>query len=50
MHDVPPFVNVGVTIMVAVTGVLPVFRPMKVNISPLPLAASPILVVLFDQA
>jgi hypothetical protein len=48
--DVPgqPFA-VGVTVMVAVTGAVPVFVAVKEVIFPVPLAARPILVVLFVQ-
>ena len=45
-----PLVNVGVTTMVATTGAVPVFTAVKEAISPLPLAASPMLVVVFVQA
>jgi hypothetical protein len=53
--DVPlqltPFrVYVGTTIMVAVTGAVPLFTGLKEFILPVPLAASPMLVVLFVQA
>jgi len=52
--DVPtqltlPFVNVGVTVMVAVTGALVLLVAMKEAILPAPLAASPIDGVLFTQ-
>jgi hypothetical protein len=39
----------GVTVMVAVTGVVPVFIAVKAGISPLPFAAKPIDVLLFVQ-
>lgn len=39
----------GVTVMVAVTGVLPVFLTVKAGIFPQPLAAKPIDVLLFVQ-
>ena len=44
-----PFVNVGVTVIVAVTGTVPLLIALKFEISPVPLAASPIDVVLFIQ-
>ena len=49
-HDTPPFVNVGVTVIVAVTGDVPVLIATNDAMSPLPLAARPIDVVLFVQA
>ena len=45
-HEVPPFVKVGVTIIVAVTGVVEVLAAVN-DMLPLPLAARPMLVVLF---
>ena len=46
----PPFVYVGVTVTVAVTGAVPVFAAVKAGMSgPEPLAASPIEVVLLVQ-
>ena len=45
----PPFTNVGVTIMVAVTGDVPALAAVKAAIFPEPLAASPIDVLLFIQ-
>ena len=45
----PPLVKLGVTVIVAVTGVVPVFTPTKEAMSPVPLAASPIEVVLLVQ-
>ena len=49
-QDVPPFVKVGVTTTVAITGNVPGLIPVKAAISPVPVAASPILVVLFVHA
>ena len=46
---VPPLVYVGVTVIVAVTGALVALVAMKLAILPVPLAANPILVVLFVQ-
>ena len=46
----PPLVKVGVAITVAVTGAMPIFIPLKEPMLPDPLAASPMLVVLFVQA
>src|SRR5690606_12613461 len=43
-----PFAS-GVTVIVAVTGTLPGFNAVKPPISPLPLPANPILVLLFVQ-
>jgi hypothetical protein len=40
---------VGVTVIVAITGVVPVFVAVKVGIFPVPLAASPIVGSLFVQ-
>ena len=37
----PALVNVGVTVIVAVTGVLPVLTAVKLAIFPVPLAANP---------
>ena len=50
VHEVPPLVKVGVTTMVAVTGVVPVFNAVKAAILPVPLDARPMLVVVFVQA
>lgn len=49
VHVLPPLVNEGVTVMVAVTGVLPELTAVKEPILPVPLAASPIDGVLFVQ-
>ena len=47
---VPPgMVYEGVTVTVAVTGVVPVFTPVKEGILPVPLAARPMDVLLFVQ-
>jgi hypothetical protein len=48
--DTPPFVYVGVTVIVATTGAVPVFTALKLVMLPEPLAARPILVVLFVHA
>lgn len=45
----PALVNVGVTVMVAVTGALVILVAVNAAILPLPLAASPIDVVLLVQ-
>ena len=45
----PPLVNVGVTVMVAVTGELLVLLAVNVGMFPLPLAARPIDAVLLIQ-
>jgi hypothetical protein len=45
-----PFVKVGVTVIVAVTGVVPLFVAVKDAILPLPLAAKPMLVLSFVHA
>ena len=42
-HEVPPFVNVGVTIIVAITGDVPPFVAVNEEILPDPLADKPIL-------
>jgi hypothetical protein len=49
MQFTDPLLNVGVTTMVAVTGEFPVLMAVKEAISPVPLPAKPILVVLFVQ-
>ena len=41
---------VGVTVIVEVTGAVPVLVPVNAPMLPLPLPAKPILVLLFDQA
>ena len=46
---VPALVKVGVTVMVAVTGADPRLTAVKAAIFPEPLAAKPMLVVLFVQ-
>ena len=48
-HEVSPFSNVGITVIVATTGVFPLFTTVKDGISPFPLAAKPMEVVLFVQ-
>lgn len=45
----PPFINVGVTIIVAITGVKPTFVAINVGILPAPAAANPIEGALLDQ-
>ena len=45
----PPFVNVGVTVIVATCGVVPGFVAVKLAMLPVPLAARPMLVLLFVQ-
>ena len=50
VHDTPSLVKVGVTVMVAITGAVPVFTATNDGILPLPLAARPIDVVLFVHA
>lgn len=49
VHVLPPLVKEGVTVMVAVTGVMPAFNAVKEPIFPVPLAASPIDGVLLVQ-
>ena len=46
---IPPFVYIGVTVMVAVTGELPVLIAVKEGIFPVPLPPNPIEVVVFVQ-
>ena len=48
-QETPPFVNVGVTVIVATTGALPVLTTLKLSIFPVPNGASPIEGVLFVQ-
>ena len=45
----PPFSNVGVTVIVAITGLVPVLIAVKAGIFPLPDAANPIEVKSFVQ-
>ena len=45
----PPFSNVGVTVIVATTGLVPVLIAVKTGISPVPDAANPIEVKSFVQ-
>ena len=45
----PPLINVGVTIIVATTGVKPTLVAINVGILPAPDAANPIDGALFDQ-
>ncbi len=49
MHVTPPLVYAGVTVIVAVTGALVALVPVKDAILPEPLAAKPMLGVLFVQ-
>ena len=46
----PPLVKVGVTVIVAVTGAVPLFTAVKAAIFPVPLAAKPIDVFVLVQA
>ena len=46
---VPPFVNVGVTVIVATNGALVVLVAVKLAILPVPLPANPIAGILFVQ-
>ncbi len=46
---IPPFVIDGVTVMVAITGVVLVFIAVNAAMLPVPIAARPILGVLFVQ-
>ena len=50
MQLVPPLVNVGVTVMVAMTGEVVVLRAVKGPIFPVPPTAKPMLVVVFVHA
>ena len=47
---VPPFVKVGVTVIVATTGAVPVFEAVNEAMLPVPEAARPMLVTSFVQA
>ena len=49
VHVTPLFVYDGVTVIVAIIGELVVFVTVNAAISPVPLAAKPMLVVLFVQ-
>ena len=49
VQEVLPFVKVGVTTIVATTGDVPELVAVNAEISPEPLSARPILVVLFVQ-
>ena len=46
---VPPFVNVAITVIVAITGAVPLFVAVKAAMFNVPLAPRPIDVVLFTQ-
>ena len=46
-QTIPPFSNVGVTVIVATTGAVVILVAVKARISPLPLSERPILGVLF---
>ena len=48
-HGIPPLVNVGVTTIVATTGVNPVFNAVKAGIGPDPLVGKPMLAFVFVQ-
>ena len=50
VQEVPSLAKVGVTTIVAITGKVPVLTVVKELMSPVPVAARPILVVLFVQA
>jgi hypothetical protein len=45
----PPLLNVGITIIVATSGTVPVLMAVNGRIFPVPLAANPIVVLLFVQ-
>ena len=49
VQDTPPLVNVGVTVMVAVTGDVPVLMAANAAILPDPLVPRPIVVLSFVQ-
>jgi hypothetical protein len=49
VHVSPALVNLGVTVIVAITGLVPVLTAVKAKISPVPLPPSPIDVVLLFQ-
>ncbi len=49
LQPTDPFVNLGVTVIVAVTGAVPVLTAANEAISPTPLPPRPIEVVLFVQ-
>ena len=49
VQGTPPLVKVGVTVIVAVTGEVPLFTAVNAAILPVPLAARPIEGVLFTQ-
>jgi hypothetical protein len=49
LQVIPPLVNVGVTVIVAVTGVLPALKAVNDGIVLVPLAPSPMLVLLLVQ-
>ena len=50
IHETPPLMNNGVTTIVDITGEVPVLMAMNEVMSPVPLAARPMLVVLLVQA
>ena len=49
VQAVPPLLNDGVTVIVAVMGAVPLFTGVKTGILPEPLAANPRLVLSIDQ-
>ena len=49
VQPTPPFVKVGVIIIVAINGVEPVFIALKLGIEPMPFPAKPIVVLEFVQ-
>src|SRR5450759_4259526 len=48
-HILPPLLKCGVTMIVATTGTVPVFMATNVGISPVPVAARPMVISLFVQ-
>ena len=48
-QGVPPLLNEGVTVTVAVIGAVPLFIGVNIGILPAPLAANPIAVLLIVQ-
>ena len=49
MQLTDPFANVGVTVIVAVSGAVPALVALKLKLFPVPAAASPMDVLLFVQ-
>ena len=49
LQVIPPFVYLGVTVIVAITGVVPELTAVKAGISPVPLLLNPMVELVFDH-